>query len=1329
MDLSKLRPLNYYTDLTTEEKEAYETYLKYVVDYVPTYDQKLDEIEPSTFSDIPEGQLEIIGKWMNDYVQEIGIPFDTLESEHLKMALEYDISVRFLSKYRPSHHDPVDYGGTPETSVYVNILEFFDIDESPEKIYALYKEFKPLVTFGQYLEAAFYYLTTSEDVDSLQIYEKIREIHYAILSENMQSYRDIVDNRIHWEQMVQTWRRQEIRALGEYYDYQRRLLFNKPFPGLSKRFVPISRDLSFDVILLGDNISEVGSIYDAFIVCQPTGLIPFVRIDRTSYTTPGGRDTEYAIYSYSAGNSNKWKDFDENVTRDLSSLLNFSAQGDTLSFLIDINKNGDYSTAVLTSKELILTVPNDIKLADISDKIIKVVYETFKINVDNIREKSIQISTRLPSTYNGFSMTQYIEPTLFQFYLLSDVNLRMYINENIRHVDKQRKIRIKSTIGEFFDQEFYEISFETSDPLNINITGPNRAKAENFFNNIFSRIFQGYILRQNNILSGLMLQITGVDKNDDTNSVAGGKPKRGRKRDVVDSSKNQGMVFARTKIDTMKKLVNLSKDYSRFKCPCPKQPVVIPDDEVDAWKSMTVSIIHEDSKTTTLREREVKKFILPDGRSINLTCPRDALPFIGLVGRPKKGKISKIFSPCCWVEKQPDVDINEIVVVGTDNCDGCDEDIDNVSETESRRTKNLSEPSASQRKISKLAPSTAAANFDYTHLPVTLSRLLNYGDMKEHQNEYRLHLLNDKFQSSIITNNSLLECILLAVGNREYSRESKINLSTKEKVLLRYRRRLRQEVDAMTYTQENYDTTLSDIDAQISNPNIPLTYSRHSRGLEEFFKIHLYSFLIFPKKSSVDSDDFQIEIPRYQVSHLKTLYSERPSIMVVSFSNEPNVYSLISTQSNQKNFLHLTRYLHGIFTTAYETISSAPSEYLVSNLYSRTNWRNFFDKKKITGQEIDSYGKVRVLQLDGKITITIPPAQPFNLPRISEYFKTPENEVIKMFGEPESYDADGFWYPWLDFSNAIYVFVEHDRSLAKENVTDQPSILTGTINLSDSLKTRLRYQKSCNALVQLIHWGWKLDHRTNIKAWWRSCVMKSNRYDQNTILPERIKITLPEKVKNSVEAFRWVSEWWPQAFDSYSGKISVYPELYDKLYKFFLREAEVMEDYDQDPVPPILFKIYENSGDYPEIANRVIFTSTRTFDDWVNNKKSPSLNFFDKIPRDMAIFTNFTPFKLFHWGRMMMIQNVASGTYDDALYVAAYWAIHHINLGWYASSSRPKADTIEINLDSESMMVTVYAISKILTLVPYEQNIPKRVTDLKVYIVIAPNGRYSALLL
>lgn len=1357
MDLSKLLPVEDIPNLSDSEKSAYKLFLK-EVDYSPKYSESLEELPSRNFDDVSEEQIEIILNWISDYIQRIGNIFDNYESEHLKMSQAHDLSVRFLSRYRPKDYDPSHTG-----NVYVNTLEIFDPDQSPESIYALFKEFHDLINFEEYLVANFYYqIDNFPEIPMEETYAKIKEIYKATLSGNMQSMEDLLNNKQSWETKVEIWKRAEAKALTTLLEHQRRLLFNSPFPG-NYVFTPISRDLSFTLTPIDKSIA--GSIYDSFVTCKPSRTIPFIRIDRRNYTD-NGRDTQYAIYSYSVGDSNKWKNYDEDIDKHFNDNINFNIQGDTLSFLIDINEDGNYSRGILSAYGFSLSVPNEVKLSEIEEIIAQGIFDTFGFTVSDVVEVSIKLKTKFEAIYNETPM--HIDPTLFQFYLLSDKDLRMYINESDNVIGDKRRIKIENSESIFFqEKEEYIINFDISNPLDIYITGPDRAKTENYFNNVFRRILNGYIIRQNEISNALLNQFIpendseeseGSERTDTDSDIATirGSAKKPLKKKIaksvlktraVISSMNKGMEIDKSKNDSIKKLLpewfkrvvkEGDKGWAR-KCQCNKQPILITDDEVKDWESFK-PIIKYKGKTQSVVKREVRNFVLPDGRSVNFVCPTNTFPYIRLIKRPKKGDMSLNFYPCCWGTPFDEMVEQEDIIVNPDECKGCTsgslivDKVNNVDDITS-----VKGGSVSSTTIFKGKPVPTIA-LDYNKLPSSLIRFLSYGDLNERQQDYRIYDIGSKGNSEIISKNSLLECLLLATGNKDYLKESKINTRTKENVLLRYRRYLAEKVDPMAYVQEIYDITLRDIENEILNFNIPLIYRRHYHGLEELFKVHIYSFVITHRKPNQESDDFILEIPRYQVGHFKTLYVDRPVVIIVSSQVDPTQYNLvISNSSNSKMFAHLSRYLHTAFTSTHETVSNVVSKYYGSNLYSRINWENFFGKGKITAQEIDSFGKVRVFQIDNKLTISVPPTQPINVPRISEYRMISEKECLELFGEPESYDVDGFWYPWLDFKDAIYVLVEHNRSdVRQDKFSMQVSLFRSTFMVSDILKERLKYQKACNALVQIIHWAWRLDYRPPISLWWSSHVKQSSQYDQNTILPKLIKITFPPvtETSTSIDAFKWASTWWPEVFSS--GSVRIYPQLYDKLTKFFQREAEVMERYTQDLVPPILFKIYENSADYPEIDNRIIFTTKKRFSDWIDNRSHTISRFYDKVPNDLSFFIHRTPIRILHWNRIVLLQNVSSGKYEDALYVAAYWAKYHINLGNLEQEYERYKDRVinqtsirgnSMPIDVSAARVTVYAVSKIMTLIPYDKYEPEQATDLDAYVVVSPTGIYSALLI
>ena len=101
---------------------------------------------------------------------------------------------------------------------------------------------------------------------------------------------------------------------------------------------------------------------------------------------------------------------------------------------------------------------------------------------------------------------------------------------------------------------------------------------------------------------------------------------------------------------------------------------------------------------------------------------------------------------------------------------------------------------------------------------------------------------------------------------------------------------------------------------------------------------------------------------------------------------------------------------------------------IFTNLYSKYNWNDLIPNDPIIAQEIDIIGKCRVIQTQSGFTIQIPPSAPLNVPLIKEYTSKQYEEIIEIFGNPNSKDDDGVYYPYHTIPNMVYILCSNTDS-------------------------------------------------------------------------------------------------------------------------------------------------------------------------------------------------------------------------------------------------------------------------------------------------------------
>ncbi|CAH6418655.1 Divergent VETF early transcription factor large subunit [uncultured virus] len=196
--------------------------------------------------------------------------------------------------------------------------------------------------------------------------------------------------------------------------------------------------------------------------------------------------------------------------------------------------------------------------------------------------------------------------------------------------------------------------------------------------------------------------------------------------------------------------------------------------------------------------------------------------------------------------------------------------------------------------------------------------------------------------------------------------------------------------------------------------------------------------------------------------------------------------------------------------------------------YSRIDWSTVFGEYKVVSQQVDGYGKLRVIGVsvpiqDQKenmiVSVCVPPSQPLNVPELKDITVVPEQLVHLLLGEPSGVTRVGLWYTALDYRWAVFVPAKIESTADSESPPPpvQPSMsLTGPrADLRDPIKD-IRYTKRlADILMQLINWCWRNDRgNLTLEQWWDQWVVRDTseamKLNDRPIQPQRINRRLPK---------------------------------------------------------------------------------------------------------------------------------------------------------------------------------------------------------------------------
>jgi hypothetical protein len=745
-----------------------------------------------------------------------------------------------------------------------------------------------------------------------------------------------------------------------------------------------------------------------------------------------------------------------------------------------------------------------------------------------------------------------------------------------------------------------------------------------------------------------------------------------------------------SKIERLKELAPdlFVNGYAR-KCQCVFQPIIVPDDEIQAWKKNT--FIYKE----TVTERQVMPFPADNPRW-NFVCPNDSAPFPGVKSnKDLSNKDIYPYVPCCFKDDQMDP-----------------ASFSKYQESHGRKAKKIEEKAVT-KETHKIKTDKILSPGRYGYVPKSIAALVSkYSE--ESVDISRLGVPN--------TVNSLLHCISVAIRDPTY-----LNLATiqqKEDYVANIRQIIVRQVLPTLIKQEMYDFSNEEIIEQLSDPENFLDPNLFYRAIEQSYNINIYVFSP-PDKEDDPSSLGSFELPRFKLFHVRAPRPEKRAVLIFrTWGAESDALSypqceLIVDQDEANNRVtysfsqDMNNLLHNALTTLNRTITwelnevpNQPTQIIArNNIYSRENYFYLLNKSP-THQLIDGYGKCRGFIFpagDQQITMIVPSTQPENLP-IGQITRVNHEIAVAVFGAPlattkNNGNVDGLWYQVLDLEYGIYIPI---------NPTDQyKDLRVGPSNPlveegSDVVRRVRKLRRDLDTITQVVKWLYLLS-KLNIHDFLTRYISIGQKpvEDSATIYDlSKISIKLPE-VKTADEGIDQIKILAPTLVQTLQGQDRIYlysQKFYDGIH-YFLKKYDY-ERKPRDPViPKIIYRTDISEEDFTPQRRVAIFTDERDMKTWLNTLDK--LSFKNIIIEDTLNISNALRSEPYLYigptGNIYLIQNVIGGNRMRAINVGYYWYMRKINLGHTA-----------LEFDTETLgnlpVYVVYGISPALAPVIIENH-------------------------
>lgn len=754
------------------------------------------------------------------------------------------------------------------------------------------------------------------------------------------------------------------------------------------------------------------------------------------------------------------------------------------------------------------------------------------------------------------------------------------------------------------------------------------------------------------ILSKLFYQYNNVDLTDSSYDLIsfpyeGGKGKGLGGKEVINTDEDK--IFKNKKIDNL--LLKAPKVFPRREygrsCGCPKQPIIIDQEDVEDWENYTL----DGKKRNVLLfppEKSTQK-----SRKQYYVCPGDNT-VLSFIKNPDLSSDYPII-PCCTNVKTKDFLYN---------------DYDKIREN-------------AQDYFSKLEEEKIKIG---TYLK-TLKILSNkqHGNVPEDLNTFlkKIYKNNNFLRMGVYQNStsSFLHCLMLGSSHlkslkisnidqknnndnilhfrNQYIKESLVN---KEKLIRVFRKNIFNFCQPEVCLQENSTIDTTGIRDEVGNMLEIFSSEKYIRLLEEIFKVNIFVF----KEDSKDKSTI-LEKPDHINYHIRNINHNLVNILIYKHSGQ-NTYELIRTESsagkktegfffNDKVSKQLEKVINKSGYYVYD------DEQLRKNEYSYTNWALLLRDYKIYNQSVNSFGRTYMITIkkgDQFISLFVPPCVPLNVPHSTKTYHTTVEICTSIFGKNYTRGSQGVWY---EINGLMGLFIPCTDVNKIKNFVCLEYLLNVEKNLLDKQLAEISVIRKNSLIVkQLILWLWNLSPIEDAETWFGKYATVTEQDSVNQIFKNvsiNIDYKFPAFIKTTDQGLEYLGGIMPYMFTN--NTIFLYEKLYDHLLQYIKNYSISTEGLKKAPYKSII-NIYNNETDFKKYPYNKVILGKNNFDDWINNLE---INKIDPLTMDESRAKISVVFPYIDGKKnMFFVQNTESCMLSVSIFTSIIWKQANYNCGY-----------------------------------------------------------------
>jgi len=753
---------------------------------------------------------------------------------------KYDAQITKLYKISNKLGIPTKYAYIDENGEIKSFLDLIlnNTDLTEIKIYELFSKYETKLNYDDIYFSFIYIYNQIGEIDENVVDNINNFINYlmdeidGLLLTPFTSLEDMLQRYTPWYQTFQYLLEKEDKIVQNIISVQENLDKLEPInftqlilTSTKAKFTPKFEEGT--EILIDDGI-------EIFNQCRPTMYIPYIQ-----YTDNNG-DKYNRIYNN--------PDLDHKKIDNIQGLdiLTINNKKNIFFFHMWIGKDesdqkiSDYKKCSysIEKKKMVIFIPSYFHGDENDNEIIQRVKLSFPMLDLSIRE-DIHLTGK-------FLIKHFmIDKTILQYLVLNDelFNTYFYIDEFKEALSQKTKIILNyksyniSTIDEDEeDEDMYNTSsvsidfnntkdidnpeeFLNDNTINDTIVTIKKSKSREILDQflvVFSRLMRHYMDQRIDVNNNFLVFIPNLREGIISHSI--------NKKSTLEDNKRLHSKGNNLKYHFPEIFI---EGYSRLGCQCLKEPIIVPDNDIEAWQNVGKNVVQFPPKGNKLF----------DDRTVNLVCPNNSLPNLYMMDNNLSNNKEFKYLPCCGG------------TIVSDN-----------------KYNNYWEELNTDNKYKKS---------EYVYITSGYIKPGESGTIDNKLNSL-LQEYNDQIQNFgrcgvPISTSSLLHAIYLALENQEY-----IDEMDKETFIQNIRREIANTINMSVFRQELYDKSDDEIRDLLLNMNEFLDPYLYYRGIEEYFNINLFVF---------DADTLSMEIPRYKLTHIRVPNYYRQTVIILKYNN------------------------------------------------------------------------------------------------------------------------------------------------------------------------------------------------------------------------------------------------------------------------------------------------------------------------------------------------------------------------------------------------------------------------------------------------------------